>query len=90
LLTIYTQVAQTLSEVLGRKIDHVKLDEKSRIDGLVQAGLSDYFARFMTSLELMASNDSEKATSDIVQQFTGHPPKNFKTFFKENKSVWSA
>jgi predicted phage-related endonuclease len=90
LLTIYTQIAQILSDVLGRKIQHVKLDEKSRIDGLVQAGLSDYYARFMTRLEVLAADDFEKVTGDVVQRLTGHPPKSFKEFAEENKSVWLA
>jgi predicted phage-related endonuclease len=85
---IHTQIASILSDVLGRKITHVKLDEQGRIDGLVQAGVSDYFAKFMTRLELLASDDFEKATGDVVQRLTGHPPKSFKEFAEENKSVW--
>jgi predicted phage-related endonuclease len=89
-LIVYPQIASTLSNVLGRKIKHVKLDEQGRIDSLVQAGVSDYFANFITRLELLASNDFEKATGDVVQRLTGHPPKSFKEFAEENKSVWNA
>jgi hypothetical protein len=90
LLTVCAQIAETLSGILGRKIQHVKLDEQGRIDGLVQAGVSDYYARFLTRLELLASNDFEKATNDVVHRLTGHSPKSFKEFAEENKSVWSA
>jgi predicted phage-related endonuclease len=76
--------------VLGREIKHVKLDEQGRIDSLVQAGVSDYFAKFMTRLELLASNNFEKATGDVVQRLTGHPPKSFKEFAEANKSAWKA
>jgi predicted phage-related endonuclease len=89
-LIVYSQIASTLSNVLSRDIKHVKLDEQGRIDSLVQAGVSDYFAKFITRLELMASNDFEKATGDVVQRLTGHPPKSFKEFAEENKSVWNA
>jgi predicted phage-related endonuclease len=89
-LIVYSQIASTLSNVLSRDIKHVKLDEQGRIDSLVQAGVSDYFAKFITRLELMASNDFEKATGDVVQRLTGHPPKSFKDFAEENKSVWNA
>jgi festuclavine dehydrogenase len=82
------QVAVTLSDVLGRKIQHVKLDETGRIDNLVQAGVSDYFARFMTRIEILASQDFENATGDAVQKMTGHPPKSFKQFVEENKTAW--
>ncbi|KAI0432407.1 NAD(P)-binding protein [Xylaria sp. FL1042] len=86
----YDQIAETLSKVLGRKIEHVKLDEAGRIDGLVQVGLTDYFARFLTRLEVLASQDFEKGTSDAVQRVTGHPPKSFEKFAEENKAVWSS
>jgi hypothetical protein len=42
----------------------------------------------MTRLELLASDDFEKATGDVVQRLTGHAPKSFKEFAEENKSVW--
>ncbi|KAI0181112.1 NAD(P)-binding protein [Hypoxylon sp. FL1284] len=84
----YDQVAEILSKILGRKIEHVKLDETARIQGLVQAGVSDYLARFLTRIELLASEDLEKATGDAVEKITGHLPKSFGTFAEENKAVW--
>jgi hypothetical protein len=84
-----TQVAGILSNVLGRKIQHVKLDEKSRIEGLIQAGVSDYYARFLTRIEILASQDFENATGDAVKTMTGHPPKSFRQFVEENKATWS-
>lgn len=87
---MYSQIAETLSKVLGRKIEHVKLDEAGRIEGLVHAGLSDYFARFLTNLELLASKDFEKGTSDAVERVTGHSPQSFEKFAEANKAVWSS
>ncbi|KAI1277870.1 NAD(P)-binding protein [Xylaria sp. FL0933] len=84
----YDQVAEALSRVLGRKIEHVKLDEAGRIDSLVQVGLSDYFARFLTRLEVLASQDFEKGTSDAVERATGHPPRSFEDFAEQNRAVW--
>ncbi|KAI2633121.1 NAD(P)-binding protein [Hypomontagnella submonticulosa] len=86
----YDQIAETLTKILVRKVEHVKLDAAGRIDNLVQAGLSDYFARFMTRLEVLASQDFEKGSSDAVERLTGHPPKSFEKFAEENKAVWSS
>ncbi|GAW13920.1 hypothetical protein ANO14919_033120 [Xylariales sp. No.14919] len=86
----YDKIAETLSEVLGRKIEHVKLDEAGRIEGLVQAGVSDYYARFIARIEALAAQDFEKATGDAVEKVTGHPPKSFKVFAEENKAVWAS
>ncbi|CAJ2506362.1 Uu.00g004920.m01.CDS01 [Anthostomella pinea] len=84
----YDQVAETFSEVLGRKIEHVKLDEVGRIDGLLRAGLPEYFAQFLTRLELFASQDGELGSSDVVETLRGHPAKSLGKFVEENKSVW--
>ncbi|OTB05894.1 hypothetical protein M426DRAFT_319286 [Hypoxylon sp. CI-4A] len=86
----YDQVAEILSKVLGRKIEHVKQDETGRIELLKkEAGFSDYFARFLTRLETMAAEDFEKGTSDAVERLTGHPPKSFEKFAEEKKAVWA-
>lgn len=82
------QIAEILTKVLGRKVEHVKLDEAGRIESLVKAGLSDYYARFVTRLEVLASQNFEKATGDAVERVTGHPPKSFEAFAEENKVVW--
>jgi len=44
----------------------------------------------MTNLEILASQDFEKATGDEVQRITGHAPKSFKQFAEDNKAVWLA
>ena len=67
----------------------MKLDEKGRIDSLLQAGVSDYQARYLTRLELLAAEDFEKATGGAVQRITGQSPKCFKQFAEENKMAWS-
>jgi hypothetical protein len=89
-LTSTAQIADTLSEVLGRKIEHVKLDEESRVQGLTQAGVSEYYAKFLTRLEVLASTDFEKAQNDVVERVTGQAPKSFQTFAEENKAKWSS
>ncbi|KAI0139244.1 hypothetical protein BJ166DRAFT_605093 [Pestalotiopsis sp. NC0098] len=85
----YDQVAETLSQVLGRKIEHVKLDKAGRVDGLVQASVSDYYANFLANLEELASQGFETATGTAVKHVTGRPPKSFREFAEANKAVWA-
>ncbi|ETS80893.1 hypothetical protein PFICI_08422 [Pestalotiopsis fici W106-1] len=85
----YDKIAATLSEILGRRIEHVKLDKARRIDGLAKAGVSDYYAQFLANLEVLASEDFEKATGTDVQDLTGRPPKSFREFAEENKGIWA-
>ena len=86
---LFSQITQKLSDTLGRKIEHVKLDEEARYNGLVQAGVSEYFARFLTNLELLASQGHEDTMNDTVREITGHQPKSFATFAEANKAIWS-
>ncbi|RYP10955.1 hypothetical protein DL765_007958 [Monosporascus sp. GIB2] len=85
----YDDIAAKLSKVLGRTIQHVKLSKEERVEGLVQAGVAEYYANFLARLEILAADDFEKATGDAVQRITGHPPKSFDEFAEENKAVWS-
>ena len=87
LLTLF-QIAATLSKALGRTIEHVKLDEEGRYQNLVQAGLEEYYAHFVADLEGKAAQGLHTAQGDDVEKVTGHAPKNFETFAKENAAAW--
>ena len=76
--------------MLGRHIAHVKLDRQDRFENLVQAGLSEYYARFFTNVEVKASEGIETALNSVVEDVTGHRPKSLEDFIKENKAVWSS
>ena len=77
-----------MTKALGRHVEHVKLDEKGRYENLVQAGLSEYYARFFTGVELRASEALETALNTMVEDVTGHHPRTFDDFVEENKAVW--
>jgi hypothetical protein len=66
----------------------VKLDEEARYQSLVQAGLSQYYAHFLTGIEVKASEGFEAALGDAVERVTGHPPKSFDAFAKDNAAMW--
>ena len=67
----------------------MKLDEESRWKSLVQAGVSEYFSRFLARLEVSAAQGQEQALNDTVLKVTGHPPKRFLAFAEENRDIWS-
>ena len=87
-LLTYDQVAEKLSAVLGRRIEHVKLSRDERYQSLVSAGLSDYYAGFLSNLEEAASTGFETSMNDTVEQVTGRPPKSLSMFAQENRETW--
>lgn len=81
-------MAATLSSALGRKVEHVKLNEEQKFQSLVKVGVPEHFAKFLTYLEVSAAGGEEDRMNDAVEQVTGRPPKTFDTFAQENKAVW--
>lgn len=87
-LLTYDDIADKLSRVLGRTIEHVKLSGEERYQGLVNAGVSEYYAGFLTKLEVAASTGFETRENDEVEKVTGRPPRCFDLFAQENRSAW--
>lgn len=81
-------MAAKLSKCLGREIEHVKLTEEQRLQGLVGAGLPEHYAKFYVWLEVRTAKGGEERMNDVVKQLTGRPPKDFDTFAQENKAAW--
>ncbi|KAJ5787296.1 hypothetical protein N7457_002286 [Penicillium paradoxum] len=73
-LLTYDEVAEKLSAALGRRIEHVKLTGDERYESLVGAGVSEYYARFLTNLETAASTGFETRMNATVQEVTGRTP----------------
>lgn len=66
----------------------MKLTEEERLQDLMSYGLSDHYAKFLTSLELSAAGGEEDRMNDVVEKLTGRRPKHFGTFAQENMAVW--
>jgi hypothetical protein len=58
------------------------------MQNLVQAGVSDYYAKFLTNVEVKASENLEASLDDAVEKVTGRPPKSIDTFMKDNAALW--
>ncbi|KAJ4338845.1 hypothetical protein N0V95_007943 [Ascochyta clinopodiicola] len=87
-LLTYDEVAKKLSKALGKDIEHVKLSEQERVEVLVQAGLSAYYARFFTNVETKAAEGIEAALNAVVEDVTGHAAKSLDVFIEENRAMW--
>ncbi|OJJ79564.1 uncharacterized protein ASPGLDRAFT_180863 [Aspergillus glaucus CBS 516.65] len=87
-LLTYDEIAQKLSATLGREIQHVSLSGEDRYQGLVSVGVSEYYARFLTNLEMAAATGFETHLNEEVEKVTGRPPKSFDVFAQENRAYW--
>lgn len=54
----------------------------------MQAGVSDYYAKFFTNVEVKASENIEASLGDAVEKVTGRSPKSIDAFAKDNAALW--
>ncbi|RHZ57224.1 uncharacterized protein CDV56_102920 [Aspergillus thermomutatus] len=76
-LLTYDQIADKLTVLLGGRIEHVKMTGDERYEALIKAGVSDYYAWFLSNLETAASTGFETGTSNTVERVTGRPARSF-------------
>ncbi len=82
------QIAAKFSKALGCEVMHVKLSGEERLQGYLEIGLSEFYAKFLTWLEVGCANGSEERLDDAVEQVTGRPPQKFDSWVEENKLTW--
>lgn len=82
------KLADILSDVLGRKITHVKLTEKELAERHMSFGLEKTYAEMLAGLDTMVRDGQQEIQNDAVETVTGRPPKTFRAFVEQNQSVW--
>ncbi|KAF9263772.1 NAD(P)-binding protein [Marasmius fiardii PR-910] len=89
LLTYDEVIAAKISNAIGEKVEHVKLDEKERAKALQQFGTPESYAKFLASIEAaFGSGRVKEVIFDDVQRATGQPPESFDSFAERNKEFW--
>ncbi|KAL8825845.1 MAG: hypothetical protein Q9170_007637, partial [Blastenia crenularia] len=83
----YGDLANILSNVLGRRITHVNCTEKQMAERLMKFGLDKAFAELLSSLDTRIKSGAEDIQNDVVEQVTGRPPKTFRSFAEEKKGA---
>ncbi|OMP83221.1 putative oxidoreductase yesF [Diplodia seriata] len=87
-LLTHDDIAQKLSKMLGREIVNMKLTGEERKKGLLEYGMAEHFADFLTELELMAARGEEAHEGNDVEKVTGRRPQSFDDFARKNRAAW--
>ncbi|OLN83430.1 Agroclavine dehydrogenase [Colletotrichum chlorophyti] len=88
-LLSYEDIANILSETLGRKVVHKNLSASELADRYVGYGMPREYAEMMGGLDTAIKNGSEHRTNSVVLALTGKQPKKFRDFVQANKNVWA-
>ncbi|KAI4277570.1 MAG: hypothetical protein L6R35_006143 [Caloplaca aegaea] len=87
-LLSYGDVADILSDVLGKPIVHDDRTEQEIADRFTSFGLPEEYAKLLAGMDTKIKQGGEEYLNDTVETVTGRPPKTFREFAKAKKGVW--
>lgn len=84
----FDAVAAHISEAVGRKITHKRIAVEEVAARWENRGMEPELAHFMGIMDLKIIDGDEERVTDDVQQITGRPATNFRTFAHANRVAW--
>ena len=84
----HAEVAQQLTEQLGRPIAYVDLPVEQIIAHMVSSGMPEEFARGLGTMMTGMAAGGAAAISDGFTRLTGQPPRTFRQFLEANVSAF--
>jgi len=82
------QIADILSQVVGRRIRYVSLPDEDARKGMKQAGLPDWTIAVLMELHGVTRAGHMAAVTQSVEQVTGRKPVSFAQFAKDHVSAF--
>ena len=87
----YSDVAATLTSVLGRTITHRNLTADELTERFLAAGLPPEYAPSLAAMDTAIRDGAEEGLgAGHVLEVTGHPPRSFRSFVEEHRDVWTS
>ncbi|KAK4464147.1 hypothetical protein QBC42DRAFT_263999 [Cladorrhinum samala] len=87
-LLSYGEIAEILSEVLGRKIVHVDMSATELQQRHRDFGMPEEWARMLSAMDTSIKFGAENRTNDVVFSVTGAAPRRFKDYAQSVRDVW--
>ncbi|KAK1967069.1 family ergot alkaloid biosynthesis protein [Colletotrichum eremochloae] len=88
-LLSYDDIAEILSDVLGRKIVHKNLSALELVERFTSQGMPQDYAEMMAGLDTAIKEGSENRTNSVVLAVTGKQPRKFRDTAEKYKGVWA-
>ena len=85
----HDEVAQIMTEVLGRKISFVDIKPEAMLQGLTQAGVPQNYAEFLIMILGFFKEGYSSAILDNVEKITGRKPITFRQYVQDYRHSWS-
>jgi uncharacterized protein YbjT (DUF2867 family) len=85
-----TEVAEILSEVVGREFKYVDVPEDAARDGMLQAGVPKWQVEALMELHAINKQNRWSAVTSAVEKVTGIPPTDFAQFVRDHADKFPA
>ena len=85
----HDEVAQIMTDVLGRKISYENISAEQMLSGLLQAGVPKNYAEFLLMILGFFKEGYSSAILDNVEKITGRKPISFKQYVQDYRQSWS-
>lgn len=86
----FQQAAETLSEVLGRRIQYVDVPLSAAEDGMRKSGMPDWNVRVVGELLGYFATGAAMTVTDTVPRLLGRPAFSFEQFVKDHRAAFAA
>lgn len=85
----YAEVSAKLSELLGRPVGYVALDDDANRELLQSVGMPPWYANALTELYRFYREGKAQVVNDLVGQLTGRPARSFDTYLNEQRALFA-
>ena len=82
------EMAQTLSEVLGKTVNYVDIPLAAAREGMTDAGMPGKLADMMNELYALGPAGHLAYVADTVETVTGHRPRSFRQFAEDHAAAF--
>lgn len=84
----YTEAAEILSRVLGKKVTYVAVTDEAAKAGMLSGGIPEFYADCLVDLYQFYRKGGGDGVTTAVKDVTGRAPITFEQFVKEHASAF--
>lgn len=85
----YDDVASTISRVINKPVEHIKLTENQLRQRFIDSGMEAIYANVLSAMDTAISLGSEENCSNEVKNLTGKDPISFLDFAEQARMSWT-
>jgi uncharacterized protein YbjT (DUF2867 family) len=82
------EMVATIAREIGRDVRYVDIPEQAALDAMTKMGVPPEVIAWLMSLNYVIKQGWAAGESPMVERITGHPPRKFSEYARENAATW--